>query len=596
MFSRLLLLLKLFLLTVLVFAVQKPLFLWFNRDATVSAMDYLSVVWHGLSLDMTTAAYVVSVPWLLLAVLPDGAALRAGLRTWLAVAGAVVGLVFVADASLYAFWHFKLDSSIFIYTDKPGESLASVSRGYVAARAAAVAAAAGLCVWLYWRAIPRQTSTTLAGRLAVLLAAPLLVVMMRGGVGKGTANVSRAYYCENQLLNHSAVNAVFNLMYSLGKTEDFASEYQFFSEEERAALMAGMYGVEADSTVAVLRTQRPDILLVVWEGCGMEVTRRSNCTPELMQLMEEGVNFTRCYANSFRTDRGQLSLMAGWPAIPLTSLMKIPQKCEHLPALPRRLLEAGWETTYWYGGDLGFTNTGGYMHQAGFRRTVGEGDMALEGRHRTEWGWRDGPVMELVADSMEAAGEQDGRRPFFYTLMTLSSHEPWDVPTHRIEGDKRLNAFNYTDECLGRLVRRLKASPLWQNLLLIVTADHGIYMDEGDDLASEKVTHIPMVWIGGAVNGHQCKDKLMNQSDLAATLLGQLGLEHGEFYWSRDVTDVGYKYPTAYNCYNESVAFCDSTGYTVVGLKSPYVANPDTNRVRRARAILQTSYKMIDEL
>lgn len=38
-------------------------------------------------------------------------------------------------------------------------------------------------------------------------------------------------------------------------------------------------------------------------------------------------------------------------------------------------------------------------------------------------------------------------------------------------------------------------------------------------------------------------DKIMNQTDLAATLLGQLGLEHTAFTFSRNVLGSDYKYP-----------------------------------------------------
>ena len=56
----------------------------------------------------------------------------------------------------------------------------------------------------------------------------------------------------------------------------------------------------------------------------------------------------------------------------------------------------------------------------------------------------------------------------------------------------------------------------------------------------------------------------MNQADLAATLLGQLGLDHSSFNFSRNVLGSDYTYPFAFYSFNNGFAFRDSTGVTVV--------------------------------
>ena len=48
-------------------------------------------------------------------------------------------------------------------------------------------------------------------------------------------------------------------------------------------------------------------------------------------------------------------------------------------------------------------------------------------------------------------------------------------------------------------------------------------------------------------------DKLMNQSDMAATLLAQLGISHKEFNFSRNVLGKDYNYPFAYYTYNNDL-------------------------------------------
>ena len=78
------------------------------------------------------------------------------------------------------------------------------------------------------------------------------------------------------------------------------------------------------------------------------------------------------------------------------------------------------------------------------------------------------------------------------------------------------------------------------------------------------IHHIPMLWLGGAIKQPMVIDKLMNQSDMAATLLAQLGISHKEFNFSRNVLGKHDKYPFAYDTYNNGFAFRDSTGTTLI--------------------------------
>ena len=59
-----------YLLTTVLMALQKPLFLvWYAARATeATSAELWGVVWHGLLLDSTTAAYLTVVPWLMMLV------------------------------------------------------------------------------------------------------------------------------------------------------------------------------------------------------------------------------------------------------------------------------------------------------------------------------------------------------------------------------------------------------------------------------------------------------------------------------------------------------------------------------------------------
>ena len=145
--------------------------------------------------------------------------------------------------------------------------------------------------------------------------------------------------------------------------------------------------------------------------------------------------------------------------------------------------------------------------------------------------------------------------------MTLSSHEPWDVPYHHLS-DIRLNSFAYTDSCLGALVDSLRSTPAWDSLLIIIVPDHGIPSSTAQTTADPVVPPIPMVWIGGAVRKPVVIPTMMMQSDLAATLFAQLGIPFDAFPFSRNILDptVADRYQFAVHAYKNGCNVFDQKG------------------------------------
>ena len=184
------------------------------------------------------------------------------------------------------------------------------------------------------------------------------------------------------------------------------------------------------------------------------------------------------------------------------------------------------------------------------------------------------------------------------TLLTLSSHEPWDVPTHELN-DEVYNAFNYLDQCIGKFINKLRQMPAWNDLLVIILPDHG-YRYRGINETTRLYNHIPLLWIGGAVRQPKVITPLCNQSDLAATLLGQMDISHNEYRFSRDVTSSDYHYPLVYHNSTNCVSVIDAMGFIAYDLDAhTIIANESTNskqQLKMAHALLQlTSHDFIDK-
>lgn len=241
----------LFAMSLLVMAIEKPLFLlWYHAQAAeASAAELALVVWNGLKLDQTVAGYITALPLLvvLAALWIPGRWSRSVLKGYLLVIAAVAATAFAANLALYEYWAFPLDSSVLQYLASPKEALASVTAGQLLLQLLVAAAVFGGMAWCYLRVLrlydPARRSTHRAGStLVLLLAAGVLFLPIRGGVSVATANVSKVYFSGRMFLNHAAVNPLFSFLSTLSDGDDALYEYEFFPEPERAAIFEPLRG------------------------------------------------------------------------------------------------------------------------------------------------------------------------------------------------------------------------------------------------------------------------------------------------------------------------------------------------------------------
>ena len=557
---------------------------------------------HGLPLDIATAGYLATPPFaiMLLSIwMPLGSK-----KVWhrlhtayLIVLAVAMGLILAGDAMLYPYWGFKIDATIFNYLSQPSGAIKSVSAAEVALFCVSTLlfALLGLGLWKAAGNVPTQRPAhKLWATLLMILVGALMFVGIRGGIGRSTANVGLAYYSNNVQHNHAAVNPAFSIFSTIKRNHDYGAAFNYFDEARRAQIFETMgFSPKAPAT-ARLKTKRPNVLVIIMEGMGAQFVEslggKAGVTPNLERLKSEGLWFTRCYANSFRTDRGTVSTLSGYPAVPTVSVMRLQHVVNRLPGIAATLAKQGYDTEFLYGGDIDFTGTKGYLLATGYKHLYSETHFPISVRRSHAWGVTDAIAFDTLFQHIMA---KPARKPWHIGFLTLASHEPWQVPYNRIPDNERANAMAYTDHCIGQYIDRLRRSPAWDNLLVILIADHGITYPDGITEADEHKYRIPMLWLGGAVKEPRRIETLCNQTDLCATLLGQMRLPHHDFRFSRDVMSQTYRYPFAFHTASGVFAFIDSTGVTVndltTGRNLTDSPSPSPRRLRLGRAMLQTA-------
>ena len=582
-YQRLKYLSALWLLFLLVAVVGKVAFLLYNGGAAaLSVKDFMGVIASGLPLDLSTSLAIVLPVWVL--VMLTGRCREVRVRRfalpYLLTVMFLVVLITVGDLVMYAHWKFKLDASIFGYMFCPGEVGSSVSTWYIVSRLLGFVVSLVLAVTVAIRITPKRIAGAQTGGESLsLLAFPVLGVLML--LFPGRFEESAAFRSDRILLNHAAINPVRHFASSAWLyAKPVRSQFYSMDASVCDSVMARIFPSSTeDITDTLLRTARPNILTLQLEGCGAHMIEalggEKDVMPELCGWMKKGVNFSNAWATSFRTDRGTVSFVSGYVSYPTVSLM-LRDSCLHkLPSLAMSLRREGYSAEYLYGGDPTVMNKKVYLNAMGFDPVLGIDDIGVAAEERDSWGANDSISMRRLLDIMLAKPKDES---WYIGYQTISSHEPWQVPYSRLS-DPIYNAFAYTDHCLGQFLDSLSRTPVWDNLLVVIFADHGVTY--GLDMKNPEFFHMPLLFLGGALNGAKNLDVLVSQGDIAATVLSQMGIGHADFPWSRNVLSAEYTAPFVYCTYPSGVLYKDDSGTTMTDLMSGSVVSGDAQGQRR---------------
>ena len=420
-------------------------------------------------------------------------------------------------------------------------------------------------------------------------------------MGLAPLNQGDVYFCQNDFANQSALNEVWNFSFSaLSKSYIKTNPYLFFDRPVAEGLIAPLYATPPDPAAPrILTVERPNIILILWESLTAKAVEslggRPGITPELHALEKEGILFTRCYSSGSRSGDGVAAILSGYPSQPGGHhIIKDPRKTSKLPAISRGLKPSGYTSFFCYGGDLSFDSMRSYLTNAGFDRIIGDSDFPRADL-TSKWGAYDHVVAKRFTKELETL-----RPPYFAVLYTTSSHEPFTVPVPTAipgsdEDSRFLNSVHYADKVVGDFIRALKKTPGYRNTLVIIIADHGAIRPGNTPGYDPLKFHIPMLWLGGAVSARDSLvNKVCSQTDLAATLLRQMGLSAQEYRWSKDALNPRTPSFAEY-VFNDGFGYMTDKGSLVFNNTSKALIRMDSTMTARdveiGKAHVQVSFQ-----
>lgn len=122
-------------------------------------------------------------------------------------------------------------------------------------------------------------------------------------------------------------------------------------------------------------------------------------------------------------------------------------------------------------------------------------------------------------------------KPFFLYYPIVQPHDPW-LPTPvpgepgKISEPGFTAQVSYVEHYLDELVRALRDNRLWENTVVIFTADNAT-LGNGKGSCSEFGVRVPLVVFGGPVKSHGVTDALADLTDIYPTIMDIAGISSG---------------------------------------------------------------------
>jgi phosphoglycerol transferase MdoB-like AlkP superfamily enzyme len=526
---------------------------------------------NGVVMDLSMSAYLSVIPFLLVTFSHffKKSRLESMLYGYTFFFTVILTLVIVIDLEVYNVWKFRLDATPLNYLSSPREAFASASSSPLLQLFVSFLILLAIASYFVYRIISHNLNKwKFTEKIPFIpisfIVTALLVIPIRGGISSQNLKPGSLYFSDNYFVNISTLNSPWYFGYSLLKQFDTKlNPYSFLPRQEISRNLETLYpkGIDSKFSPLINVDEQTNVLVVVVESLtdkvlGMEV-EGTQIAPFLNSLRDSSLYFSNMYAAGSHTEEGLVAILNGYPSIPAKSIIYDNKKIEKLPFLTKEFENKSYATSFYYGGNASFLNLKEYLLLADYQNITESGSFP-ESLQKSAWGVYDGELLDrFISDHKTKSG-----RPFFGTILTASSHEPFDVPIafkyeEKTIENKFYNSVSYVDESLKKFISDAKQQWWWKNTLVIVVADHGHRFPKTTTRFDDY--KIPMFWTGGAVKKYQKLDILLSQVDISKMILNHYEMDDSDYIWSKN--PLLAKQPQwAFFTFNNGFGFIEPTG------------------------------------
>ena len=307
----------------------------------------------------------------------------------------------------------------------------------------------------------------------------------------------------NTFINKLSLNGINTLYEALEFRMKEENGYDLMSAMGYEKNIAGAFAVTgmADTLIrttrrnAMLETKPPNVVFIMMEGFGSDMVKYDspafNVLGELKRHFDEDYVFYNFLSSDIGTIGSLEAVLLNVPKRPQSKPITQSEYAfgEFPSGMAHPFKRVGYETTFLYGGSIGWRNLDTFVQKLGFDVAVGDGGFERD-YLKNQWGVYD----EFLFDYLYEKLSQKTGRPKFIFALTTSNHPPYSLPpTYKqlplevspslerlITGDgelarKRFMTYQYACQRLGELVTKIKNSEHGSSTIIAVTGDHNFW-------------------------------------------------------------------------------------------------------------------------
>jgi phosphoglycerol transferase MdoB-like AlkP superfamily enzyme len=363
------------------------------------------------------------------------------------------------------------------------------------------------------------------------------VIGLRGGLQPIPIQVSDACYSNNNMYNDVAINPLFSFLanvrnYVNNETNNpfnniSIAQAQTISDSLMVAAKATPQNMEKLWSDSI---SKPNLVIILMESVSAHCSKAfggDNFMPNLDAMSKDGLSFMQCYPSGHLSDQGNASILSGYPASPNVGVLMMPNKSATLPRLNTDLKSIGYQSKYYFGGQLTYGNIKQYLVQGDFDEVWDEKNINSKNYKLQRLGINDVDMSQVFLD-----GINKSKQPFLNCWFTISSHNPYDIPIPHQALTQSENAYTntvkYTDSALHLFFENAKKQHWYKNTLFVLVSDHSHSSHKNKGIVEADYHRIPLLFYGEVLSNKWRGQKInytVSQLDIVYTLLESLNMQ-----------------------------------------------------------------------
>ena len=306
--------------------------------------------------------------------------------------------------------------------------------------------------------------------------------------------------------------------------------------------------------------QAPNIIIIFLESVGANrlsaLGNPLNATPNLDQIIKNGILFSRFYVPMVGTARSVFTMVTGIPDVARIKTSSRNPRINKQYSIINDF--KNYEKHYIMGGSAGWANIRGFLQLNIPDLTITELD-DLESPRLDVWGVSD---HDLFKESHQIFENIDKEKPFLAFIQTATNHRPYSIPKD-LEGFQiqnlpkedairsgfnsvdQYNAMRSLDHAIGEYISYAEKSAYFDNTIFFLFGDHGTsdpwaeHMPLSDYELLLRSYHVPLIIFGPSLKETGViREDISMLPDLMPTIAGYAGIDYHNQTLGRDLMNI----------------------------------------------------------